>query len=121
MSTFELIATVKRGLPVATFVDLSRALDVNEARLAAVIGMAPSTLTRRKRAGELAPAEGEHVLRIARLLERAMQVLGDTADAAAWLGQGNVSLGGVIPLDLADTELGAREVEDLLGRIEHAV
>ena len=32
-----------------------------------------------------------------------------------------VGLGGAVPLDYAETELGAREVEDLLSRIEYGV
>jgi uncharacterized protein (DUF2384 family) len=30
-------------------------------------------------------------------------------------------LGGAVPLDFAKTEIGAREVENLLGRIEYGV
>jgi uncharacterized protein (DUF2384 family) len=29
----------------------------------------------------------------------------------------NIVLGGAVPLDLIDTELGARQVENILGRI----
>ena len=120
-STSELIDAVKSGLPAGTFVALARTLGISEGRLAGVVGLSPSTLARRKRGGDLSPAESEHVLRIARLLERAAAVFGDLADASAWLAHPNVSLGGRTPLDFADTELGAREVEDLLGRIEHGV
>ena len=117
----ELIAAVKAGLDVRVFVDLARRLGVSEARLAEVAGIAPTTLTRRKRGGALTPDEGEHVLRLAALLDRAVQVFDDEADAADWLRTPNLALGGVAPLALADTELGAREVDDLLGRLEHGV
>jgi len=116
-----LIAAVKAGLDVRVFVDLARRLGVSEARLAEVAGIAPTTLTRRKRAGALTPDEGEHVLRLAALLDRAVQVFEDEAGAADWLRTPNLALGGVTPLALADTELGAREVDDLLGRLEHGV
>ncbi len=117
----ELIAAVKAGLDVRVFVDLARRLGVSEARLAEVAGIAPTTLTRRKRAGALTPDEGEHVLRLAALLDRAVQVFEGEADAADWLRTPNIALGGDTPLALADTELGAREVDDLLGRLEHGV
>lgn len=116
-----LIDAVKRGLPTRVFVDLARRLGVAEAALAEVVGISLSTLQRRKRAGELTPAEGEHVLRVAALLERARQVFGDEAEAADWLTHENVALGHEVPLRMADTELGAREVEELLGRLEHGV
>ena len=115
----DLIRAVKAGIDVRVFVDLARRLGIAEARLAEIAGIAPSTLTRRKRAGALSPAESEHVLRLAALLERATQVFDD--DGADWLRTPNVALGGDTPLALADTELGAREVDDLLGRIEHGV
>lgn len=116
-----LIAAVKAGLDARVFVDLSHRLGVSEARLASVAGIAPTTLGRRKRAGALAQDESERVLRLASLLEHATRAFGDEADAADWLRSSNVALGGVAPLDLADTELGAREVDDLLGRLEHGV
>lgn len=115
------IAAVKAGLDVRVFVDLARRLGVPEAHLAEVAGIPPTTLTRRKRAGALAPDEGEHVLRLAALLDRAARVFDDEADAADWLRAPNLALGGVAPLAFADTEVGAREVDDLLGRLEHGV
>jgi putative toxin-antitoxin system antitoxin component (TIGR02293 family) len=117
----ELIAAVKAGIDTRVFVDLARRLGVSEAGLAEVAGIAPSTLTRRKRSGTLAPDESEHVLRLAALLERAAQVFEDQAAAADWLRSPNLALGDVAPLTMADTELGAREVDDLLGRIAYGV
>ena len=38
-----------------------------------------------------------------------------------WLASPQVGLGGAIPLEFAETEVGAREVENLLGRIEYGV
>ena len=116
-----LIAAVKAGLDVRVFVELANQLGLSEARLAQVARIAPTTLGRRKRAGSLAPDESERVLRLAVLLEHATRAFEDEADAADWLGTANVALGGVTPLDLADTEFGAREVDDLLGRLEHGV
>ena len=41
--------------------------------------------------------------------------------ARQWLSFPQYGLGGVVPLDYARTEVGAREVETLLGRIEYGV
>ena len=43
------------------------------------------------------------------------------ANARQWLNAPQFGLGGAIPLEYAGTEVGAREVEDLLGRIEYGV
>ena len=51
----------------------------------------------------------------------AVQALGTTQHARTWLAAPQHGLGGAIPLDYARTEVGAREVEDLLGRIEYGV
>lgn len=65
--------------------------------------------------------ESDRAVRFGRLLLRAREVFGDAADARLWLGSPQVGLGGAVPLDYAETEVGAREVEDLLGRIDHNV
>ena len=117
----DLIKTVKGGLSIQVFRALAEALDVSDAALANLAGISGTTLTRRKRAGQLTPDESEHVLRIANLLERAAQVFEDVGDAAEWLKTPNFSLGNVTPLSYADTEIGAREVENLLGRIDYGV
>jgi putative toxin-antitoxin system antitoxin component (TIGR02293 family) len=51
----------------------------------------------------------------------AEEVLEDAGRAREWLHQPQRGLGNRIPLDLIRTEAGAREVEDLLGRIEYGV
>ena len=117
----DLINAVKAGLPVQAFRALADALEVSDAALARLSGISGTTLTRRKRAGVLSPDEGEHVLRIATLLERATQTFESVSDAADWLKTPNLSLGDIAPLEYADTEIGAREVENLLGRIEYGV
>jgi len=115
------VAAVRAGLPVAAFEALARALRISEARLAQVVGVSGTTLGRRKRGGTLAPDEGDRVWRVAALFDRAVAVFGREDDAAAWLVDPNVALGGEPPLALADTAPGARAVDDLLGRIEFGV
>ncbi len=61
------------------------------------------------------------MLRIAHLLDVASRVFDALESAADWLRSENLSLGGRTPLEYADTEIGAREVENLLGRIEYGV
>ncbi len=117
----DLIKVVKGGLSIQVFRALAEALNVSDAALANLAGISGTTLTRRKRVGHLTPDESEHVLRIANLLERAAQVFEDVGDASDWLKTPNLSLDNVTPLDYADTEIGAREVENLLGRIDYGV
>jgi putative toxin-antitoxin system antitoxin component (TIGR02293 family) len=54
-------------------------------------------------------------------LGKAIEVMESEEDARRWLSSPQVGLGGAVPLAFAATEVGAREVEDLLGRIEFGV
>jgi putative toxin-antitoxin system antitoxin component (TIGR02293 family) len=116
-----LIETLKRGLPVAAFDKLRSTLDIGKTELAAVIGVSERTLARRLKAGRFNAEESERIYRIARLLERATDVLDSEGEAVLWLTTAKRHLKGMTPLQYADTEVGAQTVERLLGRIEHGV
>ena len=58
--------------------------------------------------------------RCARAFALALHVLGDRRAAARWLKSPQRELGGSVPLLLLQTEVGARTVERVLGRMEHA-
>jgi putative toxin-antitoxin system antitoxin component (TIGR02293 family) len=60
-------------------------------------------------------------VRLANVTARATSVLGTEAKAKQWLTTSNPALGGEAPIDLLDTDVRAREVEDVLLRIEHGV
>jgi putative toxin-antitoxin system antitoxin component (TIGR02293 family) len=48
-------------------------------------------------------------------------MIGDEQKAVQWLLAPNRALGGERPLDRLDTDLGTRDVEDILGRIAYGV
>jgi len=59
---------------------------------------------------------------MANIFEKAVDLFeGDAKAAIAWLQRRQRALGNKPPFELARTELGAREVEDLIGRLEHGV
>lgn len=55
------------------------------------------------------------------MMGKAVEAMEGEERARRWLSSPQVGLGGAVPLDYAETEVGAREVEDLLGRIEYGV
>jgi len=121
-STSELIREIERGLPLGALESLAIGLDMGVPELAAHLGIPARTLARRKTAGRISPEESERVVRVARLLERALSLFDWKApEARQWLRLPKQGLAGQSPLDYARTEIGAREVENLLGRIEHGV
>jgi putative toxin-antitoxin system antitoxin component (TIGR02293 family) len=117
----KIVAVLKKGLSFDAFERLCEELQIGQARLAEVCGIAPRTLARRKSEGLLQSLESERVYRIGALFDRAKEVLGNRDEARRWFKAGARALGGTAPLEYADTEIGAREVEDLLGRLEHGV
>jgi putative toxin-antitoxin system antitoxin component (TIGR02293 family) len=116
-----LIALVRMGLPVSELDTLQNVLDMPIDKLAPKLGISKATLHRRKAAGRLEPDESDRVVRFARLMGKAVEVFGTEAAARAWMSVPQYGLGGETPLDYAGTELGAREVQNLLGRIDHSV
>ena len=121
LSASTVIRSLKEGLPVQELEDLRRGLDVPMDRLAPMLGISKATLHRRKIAGRLDPRESDRVVRFAKLLGQAASVMESLENGRRWMSSPQVALGGAIPLEFAETEVGAREVEDLLGRIEYGV
>ncbi len=115
------IGALKEGLPAGRIDALTAALGVSASRLADVLSIPTSTLARRRKAGRLDRDESERAYRLARLVDRAADVFGSVEDGGEWLKRPQYGLGGLVPLAYADTEPGARAVEDLLGRIEHGI
>lgn len=113
------VAAVREGLPYTLFTALATELGVSTTELARVIRVPLRTLQRRGESGAFPPAESDRLFRIVRLTERAKEVLGEAA--AAWLTTPKRFLNGETPLGFSDTETGAWEVMQALGRLEHGV
>jgi len=118
----DLAQLVRKGLPVGSVTSLAERLHVRNAVLSRKLGIAQRTLTRRlSGASLLTPAESDRTARMARVYANAVELIGDEEKAIAWLNTANRALGGERPIDLLDTDLGSRTVEDILGRIAYGV
>ena len=117
-----LVERLHEGLPFPAFEKLCGALDLSAAQLAGLIQISARTLARRKHEGRLRPDESDRLVRVARIYGRAIDLLeGDAAAARRWLARANPALGGSSPLAMTSSEVGAREVDALIGRLEHGV
>ncbi len=117
----ELIHRIKEGLRFRELIALQADVDMPLDQLAGKLAISRSTLQRRKALGRLSADESDKVIRFSRLLRHATDVFGNIDKARAWLKFPQRGLGGIVPLDYAETEIGAREVEKLLGRIKYGV
>lgn len=115
------IPLVRRGLPSASVDAVVSLTRFTQTELAQALAIPERTLARRKREGALSPEESAKFVRLARVVERAEEVFEDNTAALTWLKTDNAALGGVTPLSLLDTDIGADSVLDTLGRIEHGV
>jgi len=115
------VDALRAGLPISELHELQSHLDVPMEKLSQILGISKATLHRRMGEGRLDAFESDRVVRFARLLGRAVEVMESEAAARQWLTAPQIGLGGEVPLVYAESEVGAREVEDLLGRIEHGV
>lgn len=117
----ELVRRIEKGLPFSEVQALRKQLDLPLDDLASKLSISRATLHRRKSGGRLSPDESDKVVRFSRLLEHAASVFGNVEKGRAWLKFPQYGLGGAVPLDYAKTEIGAREVDNLLGRIDYDV
>jgi putative toxin-antitoxin system antitoxin component (TIGR02293 family) len=121
-TTAELIRRVQRGLSYTSLRKFAGSSGLRVSELAPVLGIPERTLARRRVSGKLAPEESERLLRISNLFEKAVRMFdGEVGPAVQWLTTPKKYLQNEAPLRYARTELGAREVENLLGRLEHGV
>jgi putative toxin-antitoxin system antitoxin component (TIGR02293 family) len=113
---------VREGFPFTAVERLRQAYALSADEIVTLVQIPTRTMTRRKESGRLKAEESDRVLRAARLMHKAAALFNnDAAAAKAWMTTPQRGLGGAVPLDLAGTEVGAREVEDALGRIEDGV
>ena len=118
----DLLRAVKKGLSYRTFERFRRNTLLSFERVTDLIDIPRRTMTRRKRDGRFLPDESDRLLRASRLFGKTLELFeGDRDVATEWLTTAQRALGGAVPLDLARTEVGAREVEQLVGRLEHGV
>ena len=121
MHPHELIRRIQKGLRFSDLQALQDKIDMPLEQLAGKLSISRSTLQRRKTAGRLSSDESGKVMRFSQLLEHATKVFGNVDRARGWLKHPQRGLGGAVPLDYAETEIGAREVDRLLGRIDYGV
>ena len=118
----ELIQQLERGFSFKALQTFESRSGLAMSRLAATIGIPERTLARRKVSRRLTPDESERLLRISAVFEDAVDLFeGDVAAAVNWLTTPRKALGDRAPLAYARTEPGAREVENLIGRLEHGI
>jgi putative toxin-antitoxin system antitoxin component (TIGR02293 family) len=117
----EFVEAVRNGLPYASLEALTRTLGRDVGDVGAVVGIPARTLARRKHEQVLSPVESDRLYRLAYVTHVASATLGGVESARIWLSRPNRALGGGAPLNLLDTDIGCRQVEEVLSRLSYGM
>lgn len=114
---------IERGFPFGALERLKEALKLSDREISNALDVSAKTASRWRHAEKtrLPASVSDRIYRFARLFALAEHVLEDKDAAREWLHDKQTGLGGRTPIELMRTEAGAREVENLLVRIEHGV
>ena len=118
----EAVKLIESGLPFSAILRFHRVSGLTLERIKNLAGFSEGSFARRKQSGRLSSQESERMLRIGRIFEpgeRRFTAGIKSGPCSGWRLQ--FRHWATNPRLLARTEPGAREVEDLIGRIEHGV
>jgi putative toxin-antitoxin system antitoxin component (TIGR02293 family) len=120
-SDLDLAEVVEGGLPVAAVESVIRSGTFSAGEIYALV-LPRRTLTHRRQKGQrLTAEESDRLARAVRLATYAEEAIGNVEKAARWLRTPNRALVGKRPLDLLNSDLGTRMVEQVLGRVEYGL
>lgn len=114
------VNAIRKGLPPAAFDGVAKALHLSTEELAKKLGISVRTLRDKKqKVAPLSRENSEKLVRTAKLQRLARTIFTTDEAVSQWLAAPAPALNGVRPLDLIDTDLGAREVEAVLHGIAY--
>ena len=118
----KLAKKVEAGFSFGAFERLGKTTGLSVERLRVAMRITPRTLTRRRKEKKLSPEESDRLVSVSRLLAQTFELFeGNTEAGMRWFQSPNRALNGQSPIETAATETGTREVENLIGRLEHGV
>lgn len=117
----DLLAEIERGLPVRTYVALVKVLGLTPAEEDRLLQVSLRTRLRWKQRSRLDSATSDRIVRVARILALATDVLENQAHAVAWLREPSDVLNGRAPLQAISSDFGAEKVTNLLHQMEYGV
>ncbi len=118
----ELCERLRDGIPYRAWERFERNTGLDREALLGLVDISARTLDRRKQEGRLQPDESDRLLRASRVFARALELFEGNLDLArGWFLSPQPGLGGATPLEFSGSDVGAREVENLIGRLEHGI
>ena len=118
---------IEEGIPMGALSRVKQRAGLSDKQMAQTVGISERTLNRRTHDAStqankpLSPSESDRLFRLAHIIAQAEDVFGDQTEAQRWLKQSNPAFDGHTPLEMIKTEPGARQVEQLLNRIDQGI
>jgi putative toxin-antitoxin system antitoxin component (TIGR02293 family) len=117
-----LVDRIRKGLPTSAIDRFQKFTGLSTEEITQLVGIPMRSLSRRKALGRLSPHQSDRLVRAANVFERAVSLFDGDVDAAShWLRAPQRAFGGETPIFMAQTDLGAREVETLIFRLEDGI
>ena len=115
------LKAIDKGFSWKAFERLAHNLGLPSDRVAEMVGIPRRTLARRKIEKRFNPDESDRLLRTARVFAKTLRLFDGNRDAAVeWLTTLEMALG-TEPATLMSSDVGAREVERVIGALEHGI
>jgi putative toxin-antitoxin system antitoxin component (TIGR02293 family) len=113
------IAFIREGYGARVVDELAESIGIPRRKLVESLRLSDRTIRfRAKKRQRLTPEESQKIHRVEEVFARAKEVLESKEAAQRWLTTPAYGLGNVRPIDFLDTDLGLREVHNLLSAIE---
>jgi len=116
----EVVDRIREGLPAEVIDETLESGRLTAAELDR-LAIPRKTVAHRRKLGRLSAEQSDRLLRVLRVIEEAEVAFANREKAHRWLRRPTAVLAERSPLDLLDTDVGARHVELLLGRIAHGL
>jgi putative toxin-antitoxin system antitoxin component (TIGR02293 family) len=117
----DLIDEVERGLPTKAYAAVAKALNLTPDEEDSLLQISLRTRARWKQRSRLDPATSDRLVRLARILALAIDVLESESHAVEWLREPSDVFGDRTPLEMMTTDIGADKVTNMLYQLEHGI
>lgn len=117
----DLLEEVERGLPTRAYNVIAKALGLTPEEEDRLLQISLRTRARWKHRTRLDPVTSDRLVRLARILALATEVLENQEHAVAWLREPGDALNGRTPLEIMTTDVGAEKVTNVLYQMEHGI
>lgn len=115
------LETVEAGVPVATMARFVAASGMQLKDVYEVVIPARTLKHRKARKEPLTSDESDKLVRLIRVYDQALRVLGEREKALYWLSEPKKRFEDRTPIQMLRTDLGGRMVEEMLGQIYYGM